>query len=133
MKSTGETQFYKEPTHDEIALNAFLAWERDGYPQSSDLNYWLEAEARLRAQRRKQAEAAAAQAAKPWPPQSRVQSVKAKKAAPVVTAPVAKPVVTKKVPKTKATGARLAPVKVATASKATLLPPARSTTTRAAR
>jgi hypothetical protein len=133
MKSTSETQFYKEPTHDEIALNAFLAWERDGYPQSSDLNYWLEAEARLRAQRRKQAEAAAAQAAKPWPPQSRIQSVKAKKAATVAAPTVVKPVVTKKVAKTKATGARLATVKVTTASKATLLPPARTTTTRAAR
>ena len=70
MTAISETRFYKEPTHDEIALSAFLAWERDGRPQGADLNYWFDAEARLRAQRQKQAEAAAARASKPWPPQT---------------------------------------------------------------
>lgn len=32
---------------EEIALAAYLAWERDGRPQGRDLHYWLEAEARL--------------------------------------------------------------------------------------
>jgi hypothetical protein len=68
MTSITETAFYKEPTHDEIALSAFLAWKKDGSPHGADFNYWIEAEHQLRAQRQKQANAAAAQAAKPWPP-----------------------------------------------------------------
>ena len=76
MTSTTETAFYKEPTHDEIALHAFLAWQKDGSPQGTDFQYWIEAERRLRAQRQKQAEAAAAQAAKPWPPGARTVKTK---------------------------------------------------------
>ncbi|HEY0548280.1 MAG TPA: DUF2934 domain-containing protein [Verrucomicrobiae bacterium] len=68
MTSTTETAFYKEPTHDEIALAAFLAWKKDGSPHGADFHYWIEAEGRLRTQRQKQANAAATQAAKPWPP-----------------------------------------------------------------
>jgi hypothetical protein len=71
MTATNDNRFYKDPTHDEIALNAFLAWERDGCPQSADSKYWFDAEARLRAQRQKQAQTAAALAARPWPPHSR--------------------------------------------------------------
>lgn len=78
MTATSEIRFYKEPTHDEIALSAFLAWERDGRPQGADLNYWFDAEARLRTQRQKQAEAAAARASKPWPPQSGTARTKPK-------------------------------------------------------
>lgn len=85
-----ENRFYKEPTHDEIALSAFLAWERDGRPQGTDLHYWIQAEAALRAQREKQAAAAAAQAAKPWPPQARVaRPARAKETKPKLAAPVA--------------------------------------------
>jgi hypothetical protein len=76
MTSTIETAFYKEPTHDEIALSAFLAWQKDGRPHGTDFDHWIEAERRLRAQHQKQADAAAAQAAKPWPPTTR--NVKAK-------------------------------------------------------
>ena len=76
MISITETAFYKEPTHDEIALHAFLAWQKDGSPQGTDFQYWIEAERRLRAQRQKQAEAAAAQAAKPWPPGARTVKTK---------------------------------------------------------
>jgi hypothetical protein len=68
MTSTTETAFYKEPTHDEIALSAFLAWKKDGSPHGADFQYWIEAERQLRTQRQKQASAAANQAAKPWPP-----------------------------------------------------------------
>ena len=71
MTSTTDTAFYKEPTHDEIALNAFLAWQKDGSPHGTDFQYWIEAERRLRVQRQKQAQAAATQAAKPWPPGAR--------------------------------------------------------------
>ena len=71
MSSTTETAFYKEPTHDEIALSAFLAWKKDGSPQGADFYYWIEAERQLRIQREKQASAAATQAAKPWPPSAR--------------------------------------------------------------
>lgn len=140
MTSTKETRFFKEPTHDEIALSAFLAWERDGRPQSSDLNYWLQAESFLRTQRLKLAEVAAAKAAKPWPPQSRVKavkaaaSVKAKPAAPApkTAAPVAK--AAKKAPL--ATAARATTVKVARTTKTAAHPasiPARATSVRAAR
>jgi hypothetical protein len=76
MTSTTETAFYKEPTHDEIALSAFLAWKKDGSPHGADFTYWIEAECQLRTQRQKQANAAATQAAKPWPPGAR--AVKAK-------------------------------------------------------
>jgi hypothetical protein len=76
MTSTTETAFYKEPTHDEIALSAFLAWQKDGSPHGTDFNYWIEAERRIRAQREKQAKAAAAQAAKPWPPGARAPKTK---------------------------------------------------------
>lgn len=76
MTSTTETAFYKEPTHDEIALSAFLAWQKDGSPHGADFNYWIEAERRLRAQRQKQANDAAAQAAKPWPPGARTVKVR---------------------------------------------------------
>ena len=76
MTSTTETAFYKEPTHDEIALSAFLAWQKDGRPHGTDFNYWIEAEHRIRTQREKQAKAAAAQAAKPWPPGGRAVKTK---------------------------------------------------------
>ena len=76
MTSTTETAFYKEPTHDEIALSAFLAWQKDGSPHGADFNYWIEAERRLRAQREKQAKDAAMQAAKPWPPGARAEKTK---------------------------------------------------------
>ena len=143
---TNEPRFYKEPTHDEVAFSAFLAWERDGRPQSSDLNYWLQAETFLRTQRLKLAAVAAAKAAKPWPPQSRVKSsvktvtpVKAKPSAPATKAPAPKaavPVakVAKKAPL--ATAARTTPVKVTRTTKTAAHPaaiPARATSVRATR
>ncbi len=139
-----ETRFFKEPTHEEIALSAFLAWERDGRPHCSDQNYWFDAEQRLRTQRLKLAETAAAKAAKPWPPQARVKSVKTKPSASEAVAP--KTATTKAVAqKTTApavkkyalpTAARTTSVKVTRATKAAAHPaslPARATTLRAAR
>ena len=144
MTKNSETRFFKEPTHDEIALHAFLAWERDGRPHCSDVNYWLTSESQLRTQRLQLAEAAAAkQAARPWPPQSRVKAVKAKLAASIAKAPAPKaaaPVqAVKKVATTKAppaTAARAATVKVARNVKASAHPatlPARATSLRAGR
>ena len=144
MTPTIETRFFKEPTHDEIALSAFLAWERDGRPHCSDQNYWLDAEQRLRAQRLKLAQTAAAKAAKPWPPQARVKAVKAKSsvpAAPAVASKTAAPKVVKSVaPAAKKpappTAARATSVKAVRTAKAATHPaslPARATSLRAAR
>lgn len=56
------------PTHDEIALHAFLIWEKEGRQPGRELTYWLQAEAQLRQTRQQQAEAAA-KATRTWPPQ----------------------------------------------------------------
>lgn len=60
---------YPEPTHEEIALSAFLTWEREGRQPGHEMSYWLRAEAEIRAFRQKKAEAAAQNAAR-WPIQS---------------------------------------------------------------
>jgi hypothetical protein len=137
MTSTKEARFFKEPTHDEIALHAFLAWERDGRPHSSDLNYWLLAETQLRTQRQQLAVVAAAKAARPWPPASRVKAVKAKLAAAKAPAPKAAAPVAKVVKKALlATAARTTPVKVTRTTKTAAHPaslPARATSLRATR
>ena len=64
MNALKTTLVSPEPTHDEIAMCAFLAWEKEGRPAGRETNYWLAAEAELRALRQKKAEAAAALAAK---------------------------------------------------------------------
>jgi hypothetical protein len=66
---------YTEPTHDEIALAAFLQWEREGRQPGRELEYWLRAESQLRALRQKKAEAAA-QSAPAWPRPSRTAQIK---------------------------------------------------------
>ncbi|HTD65898.1 MAG TPA: DUF2934 domain-containing protein [Candidatus Limnocylindria bacterium] len=53
-----------EPSHDEVALNAFLKWEKEGRQHGYDLRHWLRAEAELRSLKQKKTEAIA----KPWPP-----------------------------------------------------------------
>ena len=139
MTMNSETRFFKEPTHDEIALHAFLAWERDGRPQCSDVNYWLTSEHQLRTQRLQLAEAAAAkQAARPWPPQSRVKAVQAKLAASSAKAPAPKAAALVRAVKkaAPAAAARTATVKVARTTKTAAHPatlPARATALRAAR
>ncbi len=89
MSTPKSAEFYTEPTHDEIAFCAFLLWEKDGSQPGRETHYWLEAETQLRATRLKKAEAAAALAAKPWPPAKR--STKPAKA-PVAAKPAVKPV-----------------------------------------
>ena len=39
------TVSYHSPTHEEIALHAFLLWEKEGRQDGRSTNYWLEAEA----------------------------------------------------------------------------------------
>lgn len=55
------------PTHDEIALCAFLLWEKEGRQSGRETTYWLQAEAQLRMARQQEAELAA-KAIRPWPP-----------------------------------------------------------------
>jgi hypothetical protein len=98
MTSTNASLLYQEPERDEIELNAFLAWEKEGRQHGREMHYWLQAEAQLREARRKKADAAAALAAQPWP---RTASTSARKtqAAPAPKLGAAKPRVTS--PKTK--------------------------------
>ena len=49
-----------EPTHDEIALAAFLAWEKEGRPPGRETACWLNAEAQLRQLHRQKTGATAA-------------------------------------------------------------------------
>ena len=58
------------PTHDEIALCAFLIWEKEGRPPGREQTYWLQAEAQLRLTRQQLAERAASKSARTWPPQT---------------------------------------------------------------
>lgn len=39
---------HREPSHDEIALAAYLIWEDRGHPEDDGVIHWLEAEAWLR-------------------------------------------------------------------------------------
>lgn len=67
--------FGQEPGHDEIALRAFLIWEREGRQPGRETAYWLQAECEIRTAYQKKAEQAAAVAARPWPPQPLAPSV----------------------------------------------------------
>ena len=58
------------PTHDEIALHAFLIWEKDGRQPGREQTYWLQAEAQLRLTRQQLAERASSQSSRTWPPQT---------------------------------------------------------------
>lgn len=42
---------YVEPTHDEIATYAYYLWEAEGRPPGRDVDYWLQAEAQMKAHR----------------------------------------------------------------------------------
>ncbi|MEQ2005677.1 MAG: DUF2934 domain-containing protein [Limisphaerales bacterium] len=57
-------------THDEIALHAFLIWEKDGRQPGREQTYWLQAEAQLRLTRQQLAERASSQSSRTWPPQT---------------------------------------------------------------
>jgi hypothetical protein len=70
---------YDEPTHEEIALRAFLTWEKEGRQPGRESTYWLQAESEIRSLRQKKAEAAAAQAARPWRPEPSASRLKAGK------------------------------------------------------
>jgi hypothetical protein len=92
MTKTNASPFYQEPAYDEIALNAFLLWEKEGRQSGREMHYWLQAEGQLREARRQKAEAAAAQAAQPWP---RPASTAARRKPPTLTAPASRPAASK--------------------------------------
>jgi hypothetical protein len=52
---TKQTQSYREPTEEEIALYAYYLWEFEGRPHGRDVEYWLEAKAHLTADRQYEA------------------------------------------------------------------------------
>lgn len=81
MTATTPASFFQEPTRDEIATKAFLAWEKDGRQSGRELHYWLLAEATLREQRLAQANAAAEHAAQPWPRRTTSSAPRAAKSA----------------------------------------------------
>ena len=58
-----------QPTHDEIALHAFLIWEKEGRQPGREQTYWLQAETQLRLTRQQRVEAEA-KTARVWPPQA---------------------------------------------------------------
>lgn len=91
MNPSDTTPTLSEPSHDEIALTAFLQWEKDGRQSGRDTFYWQQAETQLRELYRQRAEraAAAVQTVRPWPPQPIVESAKSapKTAAPKTAAP----------------------------------------------
>lgn len=57
-----------EPTHDEIALCAFLLWEKEGRQPGRETTYWLQAEAQVKLTRQQEAELVTAKSSRPWPP-----------------------------------------------------------------
>ncbi len=57
-----------EPTHDEIALCAFLLWEKEGRQSGRETTYWLQAEAQVKLTRQQEAELVTAKSSRPWPP-----------------------------------------------------------------
>lgn len=65
MNQLNHTQ--SEPSHEEIALQAFLLWEKEGRQPGREMTYWLQAEAQIRQTRQQQVEAAA-KAVRQWPP-----------------------------------------------------------------
>lgn len=104
------------PNHDEIALCAFLIWEKEGRQPGREQTYWLQAEAQLRQTRQQQAELAAAQSARPWPPQAtaapKVATARAlKPAAPKPTRLAAAPKPTRFAAVSKTAPAKPAPAK----------------------
>ena len=42
-----ETQTIPQPSHEEIAVCAFLIWENEGYPRGREVAHWLQAEKQL--------------------------------------------------------------------------------------
>ena len=103
------------PNHDEIALCAFLIWEKEGRQPSREQTYWLQAEAQLRNTRQHQADLAAAKTTRSWPPQT--------PAAPkLATARTVKPVTSK--PNRLAAASSSAAVKPASVAKSAARKPA---------
>lgn len=138
MSTTKTTPSYQEPSHDEIALSAFLLWEKEGRQPGREMTYWLQAEGQIRALRQKKAEAAAAQAAI-WERQSsaaQAKTAQAKSTTKTALKSVTKPALKAKLPaaaKLITTSARTTTVKPAPVTKAAPARPATRTAVRASR
>ena len=129
MKTTAASPLFPEPTHDEIALSAFLLWEKEGRQSGREMTYWFQAEAQLRALRQKKVEAAA-ESAKSWSTQS--TAARSKAAAPVV-APKPATKATPPASKLTTTASRTTTVKPAPAAPSAAARPASRTSLRASR
>ena len=130
MKTTAASPLHPEPTHDEIALSAFLLWEKEGRQSGCEMTCWLQAEAQLRAFRQQKVEAAA-QSAKSWTTQSTAARTKtATSSAAPQPAPKAK---LPAAPKLATTVARATTVKPAPAATSAATRPASRTSLKAAR
>lgn len=119
------------PSHDEIALCAFLIWEKEGRQPGREQTYWLQAEAQLRQTRQHQAELAAAQSARPWPPPAtaapKVATARAlKPTAPKPTRLAAAPKPTRFAAVSKPTPTKSAPAKSTQRSSASAAPTRRA-------
>lgn len=92
----------QEPTHDEIALCAFLLWEKEGRQPGRETTYWLQAEAQVKLTRQQQTQLDAAKAARTWPPQTapapKLATARAVTPAVAVAPVAAKPAARKVVP-----------------------------------
>lgn len=117
MNPSALTPTLSEPSHDEIALTAFLHWEKDGRQSGRDMFYWHQAETQLRELYRQRAECAAAavQTVRPWPPQTAAEPTKstAAKAAAPKSRRTTKPKSSAPVRASVATSAPVSPAKVA--------------------
>ena len=115
MKTTAAAPLFPEPTHDEIALSAFLLWEKEGRQSGCEMTCWLQAEAQLRALRLKKV-ATAAQPAKSWPTPSTAAPAPATKPAPKAKLPAASKLTTTVA---RATTVKAAPAAPGLASRST--------------
>jgi len=116
MKTTANQAASSEPTHDEIALNAFLTWEQDGRQPGRDQFYWGQAENHLRDLYRQKAElASVAQSPRNWPPQPEVATARGAQAS-ASPAKSAKSDVVWRAPKAKPAKRQAKPVRSAVAA-----------------
>ena len=126
------SSFSKEPGHDEIALCAFLLWEREGCQPGREMTYWLQAECEVRATYQKKAEqTAAALAAKPWPPAPRVTAAPSAPVAKTAAKPVAKQTLIKPATKVVAKSVTKSVTKSATTKTLTKAAPKTASVTKA--
>ena len=55
INSQSSSELKQNLDNNEIAKSAYLLWKQAGHPQGLDLNFWLQAEAQLLAERQREA------------------------------------------------------------------------------